>query len=167
MGTASAVVTYSYSGNNFTTVVDWPSVGGTYSNSMSVSGSMTLGAPLAPNLLNQGIAPLSFSFGDGRNTLTHASSFSSQSFYVSTNALGDLTNWSIYLQTPLNIEPIRAILSSNDGSLVVDQGSIVPFAGSADSAETAQPGIWNLVPEPSTAALLAAGLMLATFKRIK
>lgn len=165
VATTSAAATYVYTGNNFTTIADWPSVAGTYTPSMFISGSMTLGSPLAPNLVNQGLAPLSFSFSDGRNSLSHTSNLGSQSFSVSTNSLGEIINWSLHLQTPLAMDPIRTILSSKNATLVVDQGAISPLAGSADSAEVSHPGTWILVPEPGTAALLLTALMLLTLRK--
>ena len=97
-GHASAIAIYSYNGNNFDTLVGNILPIGSYTLSMSVSGSFSLASPLAPNLALQDISGsvLSYSFNDGRTTLTDINS-SISDFRVATDNLGDFSEWVIEL----------------------------------------------------------------------
>ena len=57
-------ITYTYTGNPFTTA------SGTYTTSDFVSGMLTLAGPLAANMPLTPVTPIAFSFSDGVQTLT-------------------------------------------------------------------------------------------------
>lgn len=163
VGEARADVVYTYTGNNFDDIDDWNDVGGTYDTGMSVSGWFVLPAALAPNLVNQGFMPDSWSFYDGRNTLVSGMSYSSNSFNVSTDNAGQITFWRIDLTTNLNDSRIQFIQTFNSPDLgfFFDLGGIAPDGGSADSGRIDNsPGSWSItaIPEPgyATVMLLAA-----------
>ncbi len=155
-----ADIVYTYVGNLFNDIDDWTPPVGSYDTSMSVTGSFTMASALAPNLSNQGILPNTFSFSDGRNLLTHTTSLSSESFVVSTNSLGDIVEWFIFLETALAIDPIRSIFTTNNLSIfpdIVDQGGIAPHGGNADTGRVFNnPGVWSVhvIPEPGCSLLL-------------
>jgi hypothetical protein len=98
-------ITYTYTGNDFTSITDQTPPTGIYTTSMSVTGSFTLAAPLAANLGTPAtptdIFPLvlSFSFSDGRNTLTNNSVLAFPVIEVATDSLGNIDHWIISLFT--------------------------------------------------------------------
>ena len=89
----NASVIYYYTGNNFDSFT-----GGMYDSSMSVSGYIELDDFLAPNLVNQNINPLSYSFTDGVSTLTNndiVPGGSQDTFQFYTNVTGSITMWDV------------------------------------------------------------------------
>jgi hypothetical protein len=89
-GSASAQVTYNYSGTHFTDVQ------GTYTNTDFVQGSFTVASPLAANLSGATITPSAFTFSDSHGTITNSSvGLFINSFTVSTNSAGQITEWDI------------------------------------------------------------------------
>ena len=95
---AGANTVYSYTGNNFTFTSDGTLPSGAYDDTMSVSGSFTLASPLAANLSYTSIKSniLSFSFFDGRNTITNLNQDPSVTvFNVTTDAAGMIDTWQI------------------------------------------------------------------------
>lgn len=164
---ASAIATYSYTGNNFTTINDSGLSPGSYDTGMSVSGTITLTAPLASNLANADISAsvISFSFTDGRQTFTEADSLASANFWsFSTDGTGAITAWLIDLKDVLS--PPRRILTQNriigeivaiedSGFLDFDLGQILD-----------NPGTWTAtIPEASTSLLLGMGLLGIAIRR--
>ena len=166
-------VSYVYTGGNYTNVTDSATVAGAYTTSMFVSGSFSLAAPLAANLSGANIDALltSFTFNDGRTTLTNTTSGVVFDFLLSTNAAGAITAWNIAINTPpssstiLNdyfIETCSGFAACPTGR---DQGRIRQFlaAGSPraiDGATGKPPGTWQVaVPEPGSLALLGLGLL--------
>lgn len=97
---AGAATVYTYTGNRFNTHADSTPPAGSYDGSMFVSGRFVVGSPLAGGLDNEQIEPslLAFSFNDGRTTLTKPTT-NTASFVISTDSLGDITDWAIFLQT--------------------------------------------------------------------
>ena len=98
---------YTYTGLNYTTIQDQTPPNGTYDTTMSVSGSFTLANPLPAGTFGTvGLGDitskvLSFSFFDGRNTLTQINA-PNYSFAVdATDPLGNILVWDIGLQTNL------------------------------------------------------------------
>ncbi|GJM08217.1 MAG: hypothetical protein DHS20C11_04930 [Lysobacteraceae bacterium] len=115
---AASAVTYSYSGNPFTTTPP------PYTSSDRITGTFQLALPVAPSKTNVDLTDylLDFSFTDGIQTRTSDDS-TVCSFKVSTDASGNITGWLISLhqkpQPPVN-DPIEFL----DTTDVVDQGGI-------------------------------------------
>jgi hypothetical protein len=166
---AWAITTYSYTGNNFTTTVDSPSLSGVYTTSMHVSGWFEVASPIAGNASNLIITPTSYSFFDGRNTYTNANSVldpSSSPFQVSTDGTGKIINWYIGVSRSgtgnlitWNNSPLA---HEGNVSLVYDHGSVQPVLTSSnrDTGDVNNnPGVWtsNTTPTPIPGALLLFG----------
>jgi hypothetical protein len=95
--TAKATTVYTYTGNDYTSIVDNLLPSGTYTTSMSVSVTFTLANPLAANLpvlTDITVDVLSFSFFDGRNTLTNATAVDDL-FSVGTDMAGNIVLWNV------------------------------------------------------------------------
>jgi hypothetical protein len=168
--TTLANATYSYVGNKFVTITDnvWLFVPGVYTTDMSVTGWFEVADPLAANSARTAITPAAFSFTDGRNTYTNLdsvlSTFSPENaFAVSTDAAGNILNWTIGVQRL----GTGAIWSLNDPSVpVYDYGSVEPnwynpTTQRDDAIVRGHPGTWTMtrsVPEPGTLMLLGLGL---------
>jgi len=180
---AMAATSYQYSGNNYTTIIDFtPPNGTTYDTSMSVTGSFSTLAPLAANLALTDISAdvTSYSFNDGVATLDESTSIVLGVFSVATDALGDITEWKIELGSGLPIggtgspgDQRQLISTVNIAGLVFDRGSLQECAGTsscvpifADNGEVHNsPGTWTIVPEPGTASLLSLGLIGLAVRR--
>jgi hypothetical protein len=157
LATATAS-TFSYTGNLFVTAQ------APFTIFMRVTGTFTLPSPLLPNLNTVLLTPVSFSFFDGIDTLTNLNAITS-SFFFSTNASGQLTNWQIDVNQPGTTFTFPA-----PPSISVCGGP--PACGPArDSAQTlgqvsfalsSTPGSVSAVetPEPTSYSLMAAGLLL-------
>jgi hypothetical protein len=91
-GTATAQVTYDYSGSNFDVV------SGQDTTSDSVQGSFTVSSALAPNLAEADITPSSFAFSDGVQSIKGAGCC----FSIFTNASGQIDAWNISIFLPSN-----------------------------------------------------------------
>ena len=165
---ARADVTYTYTGNDFTTF----SSPTTYTTSDSVTGSITLTSALADNIssfINQPAASIvSFSFSDGQQTITNANATLSQ-FDFETNSSGDITYWQLVVGIGSVFED--SIGTSNaPGIAVVDQGVMDYDNDAADNFN--DPGTWTTgsastpVPEPGSLVLLGTGLaaLAASFR---
>jgi PEP-CTERM motif len=88
---------YSYVGNPFN-----ESQGGVAFNcppQCNVSGSFTIDGPLTPTSTPVEVDPSSFHFTDGLVNFTQANSLAD--FSISVNSAGDITDWSILMDTPL------------------------------------------------------------------
>lgn len=159
---AGASTLYRYRGNGFDLIADADPPLGTYTTGMRVRATIALSAPLAPNLLFQDVTGdlIGFSFTDGRNTLTQGLNFG----FFSTNSSGEITEWSWSVG---DLAPNQILTRSNSNGDFFDVGAV--FAGGFDSGRVTAAGSagrWMLVPEPATAALLAAGLgLLAVLPR--
>ena len=167
---AKASTVYTYTGNNFINPIsDATPPNGTYTTGMSVTGSFTVLNPLPANspLTEISASLLSFSFSDGRNTITNLNA-TFVLFQIGT-ALGNINAWTIdilhndptYLVTAGSQS--REIISASVGSdigLIVQ--CITPFGSGcniqADQAATQLqvPGTWSSVTTPNETPLPAA-----------
>jgi hypothetical protein len=173
----SANVVYQYVGNNFDTIIDGTAPAGTYTTDMSVMGSFELTAPLAPNLAVGSTGTitadiLSFSFSDGRSTLTESTpnigSNGILSFEVSTDALGAIVGWAIAIGAgDAGVSPPGLLIETSSDFTNFDSGEIHESGGMDIGSITNSPGTWTLVPEPGTGSLLALGLGLAMRRRMQ
>lgn len=171
---------YSYVGNTFNIISDAITPSGTHSTAMSVTGSFTLGSALAPNIGLTDISGsvLSLSFNDGRSTLDNLATVTLFQFEVGTDATGNIDEWLITLGE-INIIGGSTVVGDQDKTitsnsiLAVDIGSIKECTNVSSgqfclSAFTdhgrieSTPGTWTVTPEPTTAILLAAGMLALT-----
>ena len=99
---AKAVVIYSYTGETYSSISDSILPAGTYDFTMRIAGSFTVAAPLI-SLLDTDVrlSLLSYSFSDGRQTLTDSNSFDFN-FTMSTDIFGFPLSWTIDLSTVFN-----------------------------------------------------------------
>ena len=183
-----AIAIYEYEGNNFTIIEDSPLLEGSYTTEMSVSGSITLASPLPPSTVGEHVGlfstVLAWSFTDGRGVLNESNSEWSVAGF-STDSTGNILEWDFFFDTGVQSEvgtsPQRhgIEIANLPGIHVTEGGGMEIYSCSPQNptscsvAGTDVGGVlddsstWNLVPEPSTALLLAAGLAgLATRRRI-
>jgi hypothetical protein len=126
LSTASALADtiYTYTGSAYSTISDNEPPSGTYTTSMSVTGSFTVANPIASNLGFADISAsiLSFSFSDGRVTATSTVPLFTHTFSVGTDSLGNIVDWSIVLRDDFSLSPTwllgtqrTSLLLSSDG----------------------------------------------------
>lgn len=186
--TSAEAGTYVYTGNTYLTFDkreqnggqlpgDLSSIPGTFTTAMSINGSFTVTGALSANLSAFDISGLvdSFSFSNGRATLTDAESAIS-TFQVSTDGVGAISEWSIMVTniiTPLsNGEIGDRIITRTDSAM--DQGlkflcleepcaAVSSALGDNETGVTnSNPGTWAqaaVVPVPLSGVLLASGLL--------
>lgn len=154
-------ITYTYIGPNFTTIVDNTPPAGTYTTAMNVSGQITLASPLPANLPSlTSITPLSFSFSDGRFTLTQADNVFPSFFSVATDSFGNISGWLVELLFSNVFAGLEIRASSADG----DRAGFVQCNGacSPDQEDRASaPGLrgeWTVTPLPGALPLFITGL---------
>lgn len=157
---ASAMAIYSYTGNLYDTIVD-NSPPGTYTGDMRVVGSITTSTPLPANLPPTDIGPTaSFSFDEGRVTITEATALVSF-LQVATDEFGNIDEWSLIVSIELTPGPPSTVEFAGFMSDQI-QGDSASLGGlvSRDMATASTPGTWmtTIVPEPSTVGMLALGL---------
>lgn len=148
---AASSVTYTYTGNDFVTVLS------PYTTSDFVSGNFTLASALGDNLALGAITPLTYSFSDGVQTFSSASPPPEVTFEVGTDGSGNIDSWVIQLNSG---PPSDDIVSTSSG--VSDFGEL---GFSALGENLGNPGTWVMtgggtspVPEPGNVALIAMGL---------
>ena len=181
---ANALVKYKYLGNPFDPALslDETPPPGSYDDTMFVNGVFAVAAPIVPllPLTDISAAVLKYSFRDGRQTLTEANS-DILSFLISTDSGGVPVSWSIFLFADFPTQSVgeeQRLISTNNLpdpnpflAFVTDFGSIGtcnsvafsicdPFTVTADiGANEFDPGTWA-IPEPSSLALIAVGIIM-------
>jgi len=152
-----ADVTYTYTGNDFTSTL------GSYTTSDFVSGSFTVATALTAGLTEGHITPLSYSFSDGLQTLDNTNS-KILFFFIGTNVSGSITSWDISVADPSD----EHFVISTEHDLGGSEDSVQdPDAdGQANTTNNiTPPGTWmsqvdaSPVPEPSSLALLGTGVL--------
>ena len=179
MSGAQAAAIYSYVGNNFNQISDPTPPSGTYTGSMSVTGSFEVGSLLSPmSLADISGLVTSYSFNDGRQTLDDSNSDIS-SFTIEILGDGSVGEWRIDVRSPFSSPAFvgatfQRILTSDTSSLVTqDIGSIqecTAVSGSPASCSSTSlsdvgqvsltPGTWSVVPIPAAVWLFGSALGL-------
>lgn len=150
----AANVIYTYTGNNFTNIIDNPSVPGSFDTSMRVSGTFELSSALPPNRsLSDFVIPLSFSFGNGRSIITNTSpGLSRQEFRIATDATGNITQWQLSLIAQPGIADFTIQTRSDQpNTLPFDQGNYrldVSTTNEDYAYNTSVPGSWTTTGAP-------------------
>jgi hypothetical protein len=179
---ARALAIYQYVGPSFDAFVDNAEPPGSYDSSMRVTATIVLAAPLAPNsgfdICCNPLTPLAYSFHDGRQTLTELNSIAY--FIGQTDGTGAIQYWEMTIieSSAGGVITINNSPLSEEEDFVLDRGELgntcsaevcedpgVGDTGSFLSSAAADAGTWTLVPEPSTAALLALGLLVLARRR--
>ena len=142
--------TYTFTGAPFSG--PFSSAPAPFTPSDSITGSLTLAAPLATG--PQSVTPLSFSFSDGVDTFTNATA-SFANFFFDANSAGQIDLWQIYLG------------SDTANQIYTDAGSEIVFHNGVrayDIGPTSK-GTWtetvnaSSTPEPSGLVLVATGTL--------
>jgi hypothetical protein len=158
---ADSFTQYTYTGKVFTTQ---------FENSCppicKITGSFIVASPLAANLNNATITPLSYSFTDGVTILTQANSQIENFDFFSTNGVGAIKQWDIFLCAPGCIDFTQLIATTTEGSFIDLTANFVTGAES----DSEKKGKWTAqsvnVPEPAVLVLLLVGLLfVAGMKR--
>ena len=165
--TIYADVTYSYTGKNL-----GPDPGYTfspyYTTSDSVLGTITLTSALGAGMSLTDITGMitSFSFTDGAQAYTQASSLTVEDFKVATDGSGNIDAWQVAVGANFNY----FILSCNgdfSDSDYCSPGNGWGIGGAADEVffspavgiNEGTPGTWGLAPEPSSLLLFGSGVL--------
>jgi len=176
---ARAARVYNYTGLPFAAshIFDSTPPAGTYTTSMSVTGNVTLQNPLPASLFSLTDVTadvLSFSFSDGRNTITdlNATSFT---FFFRTDAVGNIFGWQIVLfnkdptypnvvgsqNRMINIASINDTATITECIQLITDGCINQIdLGAPSSFQTADGWTVDPVPLPAALPLFAGGVGL-------
>ena len=179
---ASANTVYTYTGNPYTDVLDGPSIPGSYSTTMFISGTVTLSGALGSNLSYYNISSgdiAAYSFDDGRGDVLTQDNSTINMGAIYTDSHGTITQWSLRIGTTLgpnkgdmsysiesnnipyysnNIDKAGITLCVESGS-----GSYCPAATYEFAENFGSPGTWtspiaNATPLPAAGPLFATGL---------
>lgn len=177
LSTGQAATIYTYTGNPYNFIQDQDPPTGTYDNTMFVTASFTLAAPLAANLFLQDVGAdvLNFSFSDGRRSITNSNVDGFQ-FVFSTDPSGVITDWNVGAgkgspySDPEGLQISTASLSFSNYFL--DVGTIQVCAtfvnGNCIStnydggATFNDPATWSFTTDPTATPLPAALPLFAT-----
>jgi hypothetical protein len=146
-------VTYTYTGNPFTTI-DAPD---SCPSQCSIDGSVTFAQALPANLNSMAtFTPLSYSFTDGLITITQNNAATGSVFdYFQTDASGMIIGWDIFLESANN----QALITTTLGTPLDLSADFNTFG---DGFNTDEPGTWtssaSVVPEPESIVLFSSGL---------
>jgi len=154
---ANAVVIYSYTGNNFTSVFA-PG----YTTSDKITGTLTLSSALPDSLTSltdEAGLVTSYSFSDGVNSFVKpcCDTGNQTAFEFATDASGNITNWIVTLETNDNH---TGDLTTEGGATAFDQSLTGGVLGGSNNGA---PGVWSAasvtsaVPEPAPWSLLLVG----------
>lgn len=154
---AMADTQYTYTGNQFNFLL-----GTACPPECSLSGYFTLPSPIGDNVTGAFVTPTTFSFTDGLMTITQANATGFSFDHISTNSTGEIVGWNMEWTTA----GYKMFSGTNPpgctGCSVID----VTFnnAITIEAAIPNDPGRWTatttgVVPEPSTLALFATGLV--------
>lgn len=150
---ASATTIYTYTGQAYSSAT------APYNTSEFVTGSFTVNTPLAANLTNGTVTPVSFSFNDGEQTITDQTALSSSFGNLSTDANGNIVGYYIQIN---NLSQGYIKLSGAGGGLAGDTVRLtVGTSGSNTVAGSFAPTSVSTAttPEPSSLALLGTGAL--------
>ncbi len=174
---AAADTVYTYTGQPFD-IFEYKQ-NGVFTSADSVSGSLTVANPLAPNTIYAPVPVLTYSFSDGYQTFTPANSFfypggPFSGFTVTTDATGAIVLWNIRVEINLDQSLFDELRTA---SYVVGSGQDYadydpnpfndPFFQDLSLAVTNTAGSWSgpettgaaATPEPATWALLGTGMV--------
>jgi hypothetical protein len=172
---AHAVTVYTYTGNTFSLIQNETPPDGTYTTSMSVTGSFTLQNPLPANSLVTDITAnvLSFSLSDGRSTITDLNA-TFATFQIGT-ALGNINSWFVNaifapIYTAVGDQNV-AITTRNQAPFIIDIASTIECTqfstacdlnGLDEAIIQDNAGTWSVstseTPLPAALPLFATGL---------
>lgn len=168
-----AMAIYTYTGNNFDEFPDnFDPPSGTYTTAMSVTGTFAVAVPLTlgPAVVDISGDVLSYSFSDGRSTLTEANS-NMFNFNVGVTA-GQIVAWSIELRQIFPVPTaigdlsltIRTVTGGDRGSIqecISLLGDLCFDAGLDLARVNGNPGTWEtVVPIPPAIWLFGSALGL-------
>jgi hypothetical protein len=157
----AGVITYTYTGNDFTQA-NSPS-----STSDFVSGFFTVTAPLGDSLSAVSISPSTYSFSDGVQTMTNANS-SIDYFDISTDGSGNISGWIIWVYQN-GIPGEDYIYTATYIPVLTSEATDVGLnAATGEGGDNvSDPGRWtespSPTPEPSSVALMSIGMLALAF----
>jgi hypothetical protein len=153
-----ADITYSYTGNPFTSVTGPP-----YTTSDRVTGTVTLASPLGINLpFGTTVTPLAFSFSDGVQTITNLNANPGSIFEFGTGPTGAITGWGIAVDTGAVLPPdsIGTFLNPFSPQGAFDRGHLAGFSTPTGQVSD-NPGVWTTVSAVSDTGSTLALLFLS------
>ena len=157
----AASVTYEYTGALYTSVT------GPWDTTMRATATITLSSPLGANAPYQDVTGLltAYHFSDGVHEVTsNAPPIYGIGVEVQTNAAQEIVAWFFYANTACGIPGFISgctLFSWGPQSMHRDQVIVFDWHDvPAGFAENEIPGTWTLVPEPASALLSGAGLVL-------
>lgn len=152
--TALAGVIYTYTGNDFSSLISGP-----YTDTDQITGSITFASALPDNLALTPIIPMivSFDFSDGVRTITDESTTGDNEFLFATDASGNIVQWNVQVNDAYGY--IESEYNSSDSDGAYDQAV---YYGEGLGQNLRDPGTWteetSSAPEPATLALFGSAL---------